>query len=341
MRIRVAVGLLFDAHTTQSCPIEYSFWKGGLGGIFFAAKVPPSYYTNMHYESEHLPSELLAAREQTGCCFRLTLASKHVLPAEFRNFSMFNPENAMGGYDGRYDAEPSGIMDAAPPDPSPFAEDDSEDAIIAVLQRALDDMADMDREDPLFEDRMHELYPMLAKAMFSGGDEYTHRMTVTTEAFLLHRGDTWELSYTEPVEDGTDGTTRIWLPALDSAALTSDRYDITDGAEMLPGDARDKAVHTGKTLRIKRRGDEETLLVLTEGKRIVTSLQMAAWIGRPLDVCVYARRLDWKLDPERGGTIFMDYIIEIRGMDQQRTVLRLDLRPFAKAEERKTEEADK
>ena len=97
---------------------------------------------------------------------------------------------------------------------------------------------------------MHDLYPMLAKAMFSGGDEYTHRMTVTTEAFLLHRGDTWELSYTEPVEDGTDGTTRIWLPALDSAALTSDRYDITDGAEMLPGDARDKAVHTGKTLRI-------------------------------------------------------------------------------------------
>ena len=51
----------------------------------------------MNYESEHLPSELLAAREQTGCCFRLTLASKHVLPAEFRNFSMFNPENAMGG----------------------------------------------------------------------------------------------------------------------------------------------------------------------------------------------------------------------------------------------------
>ena len=57
---------------------------------------------------------------------------------------------------------------------------------------------------------------------------------------------------------------------------------------------------------------------------------MAKWIERAVDLCVYARRLDWKLDPEKGGTIFMDYIVELRGLDQQRTVMRLDLRPFGK-----------
>ena len=293
----------------------------------------------MYYEAEHLPSELLAAREQTGCCFRLTLTSKQVLPNEYRSFSMFNPENVMGGYDERFDAA-AGVQDTLPPDPSPFEEDGSEDAIVDVLQRVLDEVADVDREDPAFEDKMHDLYPVLAKAMFSGGDDYTHRMTIKTEAFLMHRGDEWELTYEEPAENGMgETTTRIWLPGLDSDALDAAGYDITHEKEMLPEDVPEKAGTVGKTLRILRDGEMADLLVLTEGKRIVTSYNLLKWVQRALDVCIYARRLDWKLDPERGGTIFMDYIAEIRGMDQQRCVLRLDLRPFAKSGE--TEESEK
>ncbi len=295
----------------------------------------------MNYESEHLPSELLAAREKAGCCFRLTIANKHVLPSEYREFSMFNPEQVMGGYDERFD-EPAGVLNTLPPDPSPFAEDDSENAIVEVLQRALDEVADVDRDDPAFEDKMRELYPVLAKAMFSGGDEFTHRMTMTTEAFLIRQGDEWELSYTEPTENGMgETTTRIWLPGLDSDALTNERYDITDGGELLPEDVRDKTVDAGKTVRIQRKGEMENLLVLTEGKRVVTAYHVVKWIGRAIDLCVYARRLDWKLDPVRGGTIFMDYIVELRGMDQQRTVMRLDLRPFAKSETEETEDRRK
>lgn len=304
-------------------------------------RLPQASTKHMNYESEHLPSELLAAREKAGCCFRLTIANKHVLPSEYREFSMFNPEQVMGGYDERFD-EPAGVLNTLPPDPSPFAEDDSENAIVEVLQRALDEVADVDRDDPAFEDKMRELYPVLAKAMFSGGDEFTHRMTMTTEAFLIRQGDEWELSYTEPTENGMgETTTRIWLPGLDSDALTNERYDITDGGELLPEDVRDKAVDAGKTVRIQRKGEMENLLVLTEGKRVVTAYHVVKWIGRAIDLCVYARRLDWKLDPVRGGTIFMDYIVELRGMDQQRTVMRLDLRPFAKSETEETEDRRK
>ena len=304
-------------------------------------RLPQASTKHMNYESEHLPSELLAAREKAGCCFRLTIANKHVLPSEYREFSMFNPEQVMGGYDERFD-EPAGVLNTLPPDPSPFAEDDSENAIVEVLQRALDEVADVDRDDPAFEDKMRELYPVLAKVMFSGGDEFTHRMTMTTEAFLIRQGDEWELSYTEPTENGTgETTTRIWLPGLDSDALTNERYDITDGGELLPEDVRDKTVDAGKTVRIQRKGEMENLLVLTEGKRVVTAYHVVKWIGRAIDLCVYARRLDWKLDPVRGGTIFMDYIVELRGMDQQRTVMRLDLRPFAKSETEETEDRRK
>ena len=304
-------------------------------------RLPQASTKHMNYESEHLPSELLAAREKAGCCFRLTIANKHVLPSEYREFSMFNPEQVMGGYDERFD-EPAGVLNTLPPDPSPFAEDDSENAIVEVLQRALDEVADVDRDDPAFEDKMRELYPVLAKAMFSGGDEFTHRMTMTTEAFLIRQGDEWELSYTEPTENGMgETTTRIWLPGLDSDALTNERYDITDGGELLPEDVRDKAVDAGKTVRIQRKGEMENLLVLTEGKRVVTAYHVVKWIGRAIDLCVYARRLDWKLDPVRGGTIFMDYIVELRGMDQQRTVMRLDLRPFAKSETEEKEDRRK
>lgn len=304
-------------------------------------RLPQASTKHMNYESEHLPSELLAAREKAGCCFRLMIANKHVLPSEYREFSMFNPEQVMGGYDERFD-EPAGVLNTLPPDPSPFAEDDSENAIVEVLQRALDEVADVDRDDPAFEDKMRELYPVLAKAMFSGGDEFTHRMTMTTEAFLIRQGDEWELSYTEPTENGMgETTTRIWLPGLDSDALTNERYDITDGGELLPEDVRDKTVDAGKTVRIQRKGEMENLLVLTEGKRVVTAYHVVKWIGRAIDLCVYARRLDWKLDPVRGGTIFMDYIVELRGMDQQRTVMRLDLRPFAKSETEETEDRRK
>ena len=270
-------------------------------------RLPQASTKHMNYESEHLPSELLAAREKAGCCFRLTIANKHVLPSEYREFSMFNPEQVMGGFDERFD-----------------------------------EVADVDRDDPAFEDKMRELYPVLAKAMFSGGDEFTHRMTMTTEAFLIRQGDEWELSYTEPTENGMgETTTRIWLPGLDSDALTNERYDITDGGELLPEDVRDKTVDAGKTVRIQRKGEMENLLVLTEGKRVVTAYHVVKWIGRAIDLCVYARRLDWKLDPVRGGTIFMDYIVELRGMDQQRTVMRLDLRPFAKSETEETEDRRK
>lgn len=315
----------------------------GLREIFFKEGLPRHVY-NMHYESEHLPSELLTAREQTNCCFHLTLASKHVLPNEFRQFSLFNPENVMGGYDERYD-EPAGMMlDTMPPNPSPFADDSSEEnALAEAVKRALDEVMDMNREDPVFEERMRVLYPMLTKAMFSGGDEYTHRMTMTTEAFLRRQGDEWELSYRgEDAENGAgETTTRIWLPVLDSDTLQNERYDIVGDGERLPSAVRDKLVDAGKTLRIQRKGEIENLLVLTEGRRVVTAYSLGAWLQRTLELCVYARRLDWKLDLERGGTIFMDYIVEMRGMDQQRTVLRLDLRPFAKAEEKKTEASGK
>lgn len=277
-----------------------------------------------YFEAEKLPSEFLAERMRAGHHMRLTVSSRQVLPREFRTqtvpFSMFNGSGgedglAGGGYDEGFD-DPAGLVDTLPPDPSPFAENGSEEAILAVLQQALDAVADIDRDDPAFEESMREVYPTLTKAMFSGGDEYTHRLTITTEAWLAQVHGEWVLSYPEPAENGLGQTfTMLSIPRQHaSPAEPSDH----DGAE--------------KSIRIQRDGEMANVLVLVEGRRIVTSYYIAA-VGKTFDLCVYTRRLDWDFDPERGGSIFMDYIVEIRGADVQRTTLRLDLKPFAKKTE--------
>ena len=47
-------------------------------------------------------------------------------------------------------------------------------------------------------------------------------------------------------------------------------------------------------------------------------------IPMPLEACTYTRRCDVDLD-EEGGVVFLDYIIEIRGADVQRTTIRMNV----------------
>ncbi len=279
----------------------------------------------MYYESEKLPSELLGERERFGNAMRLTVSSRQVLPREFRDrpaaFSLFDrrlPVDEWALYDAFRDGvqmdtpeyESLGTLeDTLPPDPSPFAEDEGDTAIVEALQQALDAVADIDRDDPVFEDAMQEVYPTLAKAMFSGGDEYTHKMTITAEAWLTREGNDWVLRYMEPEENGLGET------------LTAMYFPVSED--------KDGQAGTDKTVRIQRGGDMDNLLVLVEGKRLVSNYYMKP-LMRSFDLCVYTRRLDWTIDPVKGGTIFLDYILEIRGADVQRTTLRLDLKPLAK-----------
>lgn len=265
-----------------------------------------------YFDAEKLPSEV---REQTRDKrrVRLTIASRQVLPREFRSssygFSMFNGEDgeesfSVGGYGGELDeaAMSSPLIDTLPPNPSPFVEDD--DAVAEAIQQALDAVEGLDREDPAFEEAMREAFPVLSKAIFSGGDAYTHRASFTTEAWLEEDAGEWVLTYPEPEDNGLGRTiTMVCLPCEHAA------------------DADERII------RIQRNGEMTNVLVLIEGRRIVNAYPLGE-ADRPLELCAFARRLDWNIDAEQGGTIFMDYIVEIRGADVQRSTLRMDIKPM-------------
>ena len=67
-------------------------------------------------------------------------------------------------------------------------------------------------------------------------------------------------------------------------------------------------------------------LICEKGHRH-TSVYASPMLPMPLEACTYTRRCDVDLD-EEGGVVFLDYMIEIRGADVQRTTIRMDIEPM-------------
>ena len=80
------------------------------------------------------------------------------------------------------------------------------------------------------------------------------------------------------------------------------------------------------SLSIERSGSLMNTLICEKGRRH-TSVYSSPMIPAPLEACTYTRRCDIDLD-EEGGVIFLDYIIEIRGADVQRTTIRMNVVPL-------------
>ncbi len=80
------------------------------------------------------------------------------------------------------------------------------------------------------------------------------------------------------------------------------------------------------SLSIERSGTLMNTLICEKGRRH-TSVYSSPMIPMPLEACTYTRRCDTDLD-EEGGVIFLDYIIEIRGADVQRTTIRMNIVPL-------------
>ena len=83
---------------------------------------------------------------------------------------------------------------------------------------------------------------------------------------------------------------------------------------------------TPHSLSIERSGTLMNTLICEKGRRH-TSVYSSPMIPMPLEACTYTRRCDTDLD-EEGGIIFLDYIIEIRGADVQRTTIRMNIVPL-------------
>ena len=112
-----------------------------------------------------------------------------------------------------------------------------------------------------------------------------------TAAFLVRR----------PQVDGTD--------CVEVSYQEADSMDKTKTTVRYSPDYPD-------TVTIYRSGDVFTTLICEKGRRHISAYETP--LG-PFEVAVYARDVSGALSFPEGGTLSLDYVVEIRGMEVQRT----------------------
>ncbi len=229
---------------------------------------------------------------------KLTISTKHTLPTN-HNISLY--DQMRGAALEAADEVMEEMADLPyPSDEGVFS--GSETVSMEVSEDALWDPAKeetFDPEDPDCQEALRQsLEALIDKFFDQENDENTGRFVFTTEAEMEVEPGSIVLSYDEA--PGSDlGETKSII-----------RIDRTNPHALV----------------IQRTGGLMNTLICEKGRRH-TSAYSSPMIPMPLEACTYTRRCDIDVD-EDGGVIFLDYIIEIRGADVQRTVIRMNIAPL-------------
>lgn len=226
---------------------------------------------------------------------KLRISTKHILPTNHA-ISMYDQ------YREKTMQEVDEMADIDMPYPS---DDDLQEMLSASSSEDADDaenlpdVVSIDADEAMEEIRQH-LEAMLDQYFSQQNDENTGRFIFTTEAEMEVLPGQITLTYDE-ADDSTLGKTRNII-----------RFDRANP----------------HSLSIQRSGELMNTLVCEKGRRH-TSVYNSPLLPMALEACTYTRRCDVDLD-EEGGVVFLDYLIEIRGADVQRTTIRMDIVPLDK-----------
>jgi uncharacterized beta-barrel protein YwiB (DUF1934 family) len=229
---------------------------------------------------------------------KLTISTKHILPTN-HSVSMYDQfrSQAMEAVED--------VMDEMSEMPYPGEESTFQGADGPVLdipagELMPGDEADFDPADPENQEAIRRKLEALIDECFSQieNSENTGRYIFTTEAAM----------------DVTPGQITITYDEAPGSDLGQTKSTIR----------MDRA--NPHCLSIERSGTLMNTLICEKGRRH-TSVYSSPMIPMPLEACTYTRRCDIDLD-EEGGVIFLDYIIEIRGADVQRTTIRMNVVPL-------------
>lgn len=226
---------------------------------------------------------------------KLTISTKHTLPTN-HTISMYDQfrSQAMAAVDE--------VMEEMAEVPYPSEESAfADDPVLDVTpDELLPDEGDFDPEDPEDREAIRRRLEALIDECFSQAEnsENTGRYIFTTEAAMEVTPGSIVITYDEA--PGSDlGQTR--------STIRIDRAN-------------------PHSLSIERSGTLMNTLICEKGRRH-TSVYYSPMIPAPLEACTYTRRCDVDVD-EEGGVIYLDYIIEIRGADVQRTTIRMNVVPL-------------
>lgn len=125
------------------------------------------------------------------------------------------------------------------------------------------------------------------------------------------------IDYSPIEEDNGDEKT---LPEMTEYITEADFFDgenceivYRESEELGMGNTVVKVCWTKKspqTVSVVRGGEVETVMTFEEGKRHISSYSMP---GMSFELCTRSLRVDNRFDIAKGGDIYLDYIVEIRG----------------------------
>lgn len=237
---------------------------------------------------------------------KLRISTKHVLPTNhaFSMYDRFQPQHApdLDAVLNEFSSVPRHMPPPllpveepdAPPESAPAPFEFSPEEALAELDAELeDDEFDPEELQTWMEDMLDEYFNDQQE-----NSDNTGRFVFTTEAEMEVMPGQITLTYDE-TDGSTLGKTRNVI-----------RFNRADP----------------HCLTIQRAGDLMNTLICEKGRRH-TSAYTSPMLPMPMEACIYTHRCDVDLD-EEGGVVFLDYMIEIRGADVQRTTMRIDIEPM-------------
>jgi len=238
----------------------------------------------MHIHDERLPGEELTDVPADTKTVRLTLTSRHILTRRL------GPGMSMFGDAPENDSEfPEGFSpDAIANFDAPY--DDADYA-----EDEYDDEAAAEAAEAA--DELYRKLEALVEQITADDDEAEDDTYVFKTLGQMRRttdaagSETIEISYTE--DDSMENTRTViaFTPAQNN---------------------RVSIIHDGPVM---------SSLICERGVRHISAYKTPVM---PFEVAVYAKRCDADLTFERGGYIELDYLVELRGMDVQRTCMTID-----------------
>lgn len=231
---------------------------------------------------------------------KLRISTRHILPtnSHISLYDKFRTDTLR-----EIDAVQDDIIERPDPDGLPFVKnrpgsmtvtypevsDDDPNAPVAIIEKDSISLDDTDSKE--FLQFMDELFHQFVANHIDNSNRYIF----TTEAEMEFTPEQITLTY-EEADDSTLGNTHNII-----------RYD--------PANPH--------ALSIQRSGELMNTLVCEKGRRH-TSVYTSPMLPMALEACTFTRRCDVNLN-EQGGVVFLDYLIEIRGADVQRTTIRMDV----------------
>jgi|GEM_PF-396466 len=157
-------------------------------------------------------------------------------------------------------------------------------------------------DDDFIEDTFAQNFDFI-ESEDSGGLE------LVTEAEMTDDGKRIEIRYNETELTGMDG------------AITQISFE-----KDAPG-----------IISMLRGGTVYTVLIFEKGKRHICAYETPYM---PFELCIFTRKVENFLDMDAGGSLDLDYFIEIRGAGTERTVFRMDVTPISDTEVTALTESD-